>query len=68
MMNDTILGQSALKCLIDNFGILQTERFISIIIKEPFDYTKWQKDLYGDMSPDEFFNAVSKWKESVVIQ
>ena len=67
-MNDTVLSQSALKCLIDNLGIVQTERFISLIIKEPFNYTEWQKDLYSDMSPDEFFSAVSEWKESTVTQ
>ena len=68
MMNDTVLSQNAIKCLIDNFGIVQTERFISLIIKEPFDYTEWQRDLYSDMTADEFFNAVSKWKKSTANQ
>jgi hypothetical protein len=62
-MNDTLLSLNAIKCLIKNFGIVQTERFISIIIKEPFDYTKWQKDLYSDMSVDELFNAAAMWKD-----
>ena len=62
-MNDTILSQNAIKCLIENFGVVQTERFISIIIKEPFDYTKWQRDLYSDMSVDELFSAASHWKK-----
>ncbi|MDR0517407.1 MAG: hypothetical protein LBH25_10235 [Fibromonadaceae bacterium] len=35
-----------------------SERFISLILSEPFDYTEWQKDLYGDMSLDEFYNKV----------
>ena len=64
MMNDTVLSQNAMKCLIDNFGVVQTERFISLIIKEPFDYTEWRKDLYSDMTADEFFSAVTKWKEA----
>ena len=63
-MNDTVLSQSAIKCLIANFGIVQTERFISLIIKEPFDYTKWRSDLYEDMTVDELFEAAAKWKES----
>lgn len=67
-MNDTVLSQNAIKLLIDNLGIVQTERFISLIIKEPFDYTEWQKDLYSDMAADEFFSAVSKWKASTVNQ
>ncbi len=52
-MNETILKQSAMKCLIDNFGNVEAERFISLIIKEPFDYTKWQTTLYEDMTVEE---------------
>ena len=62
-MNDTMLGQNVMKCLIDNFGVVQTERFISLVIKEPFDYTKWQKDLFSDMSVDDLFRAVTDWKK-----
>jgi hypothetical protein len=52
-MTDTVLKQSMLKHLRDSFGHVQTERFIALIIKEPFDYTKWQENLYNDMSVEE---------------
>ena len=39
-----------MKHLIDNFGHVQTERFIALMNKEPFDYTKWQEGLYEDMN------------------
>jgi len=65
-VNDTVLGQTVVKCLIDNFGVVQTERFISFVIKEPFDYTKWQKDLYNDMSVEELFRVASNWKRDVL--
>ena len=61
-MNDAVLSQNVIKCLIKNFGIVQTERFISLIIKEPFNYTEWQRDLYSDMTVNELFNAASDWK------
>jgi len=63
-MNDTVLKQSAVKCLIENFGIVQTERFISLLIKEPFDYTVWQRDLYDNKTVDELFAVASSWKEA----
>jgi hypothetical protein len=66
-MNDTVLSQNVLKCLMENFGVVQTERFISIIIKEPFDYTKWQRDLYNDMTVEELFAAASNWKKSRIV-
>jgi hypothetical protein len=31
-------------------GFLETEKFISLILKENFDYTEWQKDLWVDKS------------------
>ena len=63
-MNDIILKLNVVKCLIENFGIVQTERFISLMIKEPFDYTAWQRDLYEGMTVDELFNTASAWKEA----
>ena len=62
-MNEAVLSQNAVKCLLHNFGVVQTERFISLIIKEPFDYTKWQRDLYNDMTPEELFTAAAAWKK-----
>ena len=52
-MSDAVLQQTAMKCLIDNLGSVNAEKFISLIIKDPFDYTKWQQDLYNDMSVEE---------------
>lgn len=31
-----------MKCLTDQMGIVEAEQFISFIIREKFDYTKWQ--------------------------
>ena len=52
-MTDTMLKQSIIKHLIANFGNVQTERFIALMIKEPFDYTKWQETLYENMTVEE---------------
>ena len=52
-MTDTVLKQSVMKHLIEYFGNVQTERFISLMNKEPFDYTKWQENLFEDMTVEE---------------
>ncbi|MCL2197770.1 MAG: hypothetical protein FWB80_02500 [Defluviitaleaceae bacterium] len=52
-MTDAVLKQSVLKHFIDSFGHVQTERFISLINKEPFDYTEWQRDLFEGMTIEE---------------
>ena len=52
-MTDVLLKQSMITHLIKSFGHVETERFISLIIKEPFDYTEWQKNLFEDMTVEE---------------
>jgi hypothetical protein len=47
IMNDGI------NCLIDRLGIIETEIFISQLIREPLDYTKWQREHYAGMSVSE---------------
>ena len=34
-----------MKCLTDQMGIVEAEQFIFLIIKEKFDYTKWQRGI-----------------------
>ncbi len=58
MLTDTVLKRKGLEVLTQGLGILDSERFISLILSEPFDYTEWQRDLYGDMSLDEFYEKV----------
>jgi hypothetical protein len=36
--------------LVDNFGVIETERFISSIIRDPMDYTKWRRNMYDGMT------------------
>jgi len=50
MITDTEIKQRGIKALIADLGNVQAERFISLIIREPFDYTKWQRDLWPDKS------------------
>ncbi len=46
MKMDTVLRQEGMDALIEKLGKVDAERFISLIIKEPFDYTKWQENLF----------------------
>jgi hypothetical protein len=63
MMNDTVLKGSGLRLLAQEFGLVDAERFISLIIKEPFDYTVWHRDLFDGMSVREISNAAKKYSE-----
>lgn len=39
--------------LVDSLGVVDAERFITRLIREPFDYTKWQRNLFSNMTIDE---------------
>ena len=34
-----------MECLTESMGVVEAEQFISIIIRERFDYTKWQRQM-----------------------
>ena len=50
MKTDTVLKSEGINILIKNLGKVDAERFIALLIKEPFDYTKWQEGLMEDLS------------------
>jgi hypothetical protein len=61
MMTDTALKDYGIKYLTEKLGLVDTERFISLIIKEPFDYTVWHRDQFHGMSVREISNAAKKY-------
>jgi hypothetical protein len=60
MYAEMALRDEGMKVLINNLGRVEAERFISLIIREPFDYTEWQKELFNDMSVKELSNLAMK--------
>jgi hypothetical protein len=48
MKTDTEIRTTGLQLLVKGLGRVEAERFISLILREPFDYTKWQRDLWKD--------------------
>ncbi|WP_091831838.1 hypothetical protein [Propionispira arboris] len=48
MKTDSIVKNENMSILIDKLDKVDAERFISLIIRELFDYTKWQHDHFSD--------------------
>jgi hypothetical protein len=63
MRTDTIIRFEGMKALREKLDIVEAERFISLIIREHFDYTEWQRDLWKDKSIDEIFYAAKVYAE-----
>jgi hypothetical protein len=45
MIADTALRSEGMSILSDKLGLVEAERFIMLIQKESFDYTKWREPL-----------------------
>ncbi|WKN44683.1 hypothetical protein [Tunicatimonas pelagia] len=52
-MTDTEIKLQGLEVLVASLGEVRAERFISLIMREPFDYTQWQRKLWIDQAVEE---------------
>lgn len=57
MSTDTEVRLRGLRALVETLGTVDAERFITLILREPFDYTQWQKSLWTEKSVDELSQA-----------
>ncbi len=57
MVSDMEIMNQGMSCLLEKLGTVGTEQFISVIMREKFDYTKWQQQRFDNMSSDEFQEA-----------
>ena len=51
MISDEEILERGMDCLMDNLGIIEAERFVSLVWKERDKYNKWKQEY--DSMPDE---------------
>lgn len=56
MLTETEIRRRGFEALFNALGDLGVEKFISLLMREPFDYTKWNRDLW----PDKTIEQISK--------
>lgn len=64
MLTDTVLKRKGLDVLSETFGLVDAERFIALVLREPFNYTEWRRNQYEGVSVEDFFRNVKKFKET----
>ena len=65
MASNTIeLLNKGMECLKDNLGVVDAEMFISIIIREKFDYTSWQREYFDAMTPGQFGKEAAEYAKN----
>lgn len=61
---DAEIRQSGMDCLIKTLGIIDTERFISNLLRERFDYTEWRKKYFSDVDLETFLNEAAEYSKA----
>ncbi|GHT88573.1 hypothetical protein FACS1894137_16950 [Spirochaetia bacterium] len=62
MKSDALIKSDGMRILADTLGIVEAERFITLMLREPFNYTDWQRTLYGDMSVKELYTKIKAFE------
>jgi len=63
MRSDVLIKSDGMRVLAENLGIVEAERFITLVLRESFDYTEWQRNLYGDMGVNDLYGKIAEFEE-----
>ena len=64
MRSDTLIKSEGMRVLAEKLGIVEAERFITLVLREPFNYTEWQQNLYGNMDVKDLYEKVLAFEKS----
>lgn len=64
MRTDMLIRHDGMLALRNQLGLVDAERFIALIRREPFDYTEWQQSLWADRTLDELFEQARRAGEA----
>ncbi len=64
MNTDTEIRLRGLRALVEALGQVEAERFITLVLREPFDYTSWQRQLWVEKSVEELSKAAMEWRRA----
>ncbi len=53
MITDTEIKEKGIQTLAKHLGDVEAERFVALIQREPFDYTKWRQEIDENFSVEE---------------
>jgi hypothetical protein len=65
MITDTEVKIKGVRALTESLGKVGAEKFIALIQREPFDYTKWQRNLWEGLTVEEISRKASEIDEDL---
>lgn len=64
MITDQEIRLNGMQSLIQSLGEVQAERFISLIQRDNFDYTQWQRQLFDGIGIEELSQQADDYSKS----
>ncbi len=65
MRTDSEIKKSGFDILNRNLGMVEAERFITLIQREKFDYTKWRENLFDGLSGQEISKKAMELQDTL---
>jgi len=56
MRSTTLIRKEGMESLIKTLGVLETEIFISSLLRDSFDYTEWQREYFSNVTLNDFLS------------
>lgn len=64
LVTDEEIKMEGMAILLERLGIVEAERFISLVQREKFDYTEWQKGLWLGKTVREISEAAMEHRKA----
>ena len=63
-LSNAEIMEKGFNCLLQNLGTVETERFISTINRERFDYTQWRRQYFENVDPEDFLREAAEYAKA----
>ena len=64
MRSNTVLKDDGMRILAEQLGLVEAERFIALLRREPFDYTNWRQCLFNNVPLDTFLQNAQEYRDN----
>ena len=64
MKTDTQIRSEGMMALIDRLGPVEATRFMTLVQREGFDYTRWREDLFEGKTVDQIADMARREKKT----
>lgn len=65
MTSETVLVDKGMRALSESLGIVDAEKFITLIRRDAFDYTEWRQGLFANVPLSDFLQDAKDYREQL---